>query len=456
MKKLTLLALVAFFTLGSAFAADYDNLYVVGDACDAGWDAGKSLPMEKQDGQNIFTWEGKLLDKTGDNGKRGFKFLTQKAWEGSISVGDPESEYVTITSGQEEALRVVSGGKDNRFQVPETATYRIVVNTDAMTMTCTKTGDAEETADLNQLYMVGDALNGYEHEGFVEMPKHSAGIFVWKGELKAGTFKFQNKANSWAENINPADDVTFEAGEGYALTYKSADKKFTVAEAGEYVILVNLKEMTFKAENAALGTIEELFIIGSALNENGTWVYVNTPMEKIGDNQFSWTGNLYTGAEGAATEFKFRTNDTWDKTVCSAVANTEIEIDNDYSLYYRPFNYMSDDSNFKVTTAGKYIIKVNVTEMKMTVEKGIEGGGSGCDEANALSASVIVLDKAVKVLVNDSEAVTAAIFDVTGKCINVASGIESSMIIADNLTNGIYIVKLSANDKESVQKVMIK
>ena len=52
-------------------------LYVVGDACAAGWSPNDALEMTKV-GDGQFTWTGELLDKTGD---RRFKFLVGRGWD---------------------------------------------------------------------------------------------------------------------------------------------------------------------------------------------------------------------------------------------------------------------------------------------------------------------------------------------------------------------------------------
>lgn len=54
MKNLSFFILVFFLSfLSPAFAA-YDNLYLVGNATEAGWDPDAAIPMEKQE-PGIFT-----------------------------------------------------------------------------------------------------------------------------------------------------------------------------------------------------------------------------------------------------------------------------------------------------------------------------------------------------------------------------------------------------------------
>ena len=47
MKKVSLLSIFIFLVLDSIFAVTYDNLYVVGNACSAGWNPDGALVMVK-------------------------------------------------------------------------------------------------------------------------------------------------------------------------------------------------------------------------------------------------------------------------------------------------------------------------------------------------------------------------------------------------------------------------
>jgi len=450
MKKMTLLVLSVLFAF-SVFAYNTENLYVVGNACSADWSPDAALEMTKE-GDGIFTWEGELFDHTGDSGQRRFKFLTQRAWENSITVGDSESGHVMITSGVEEALRVFNSGADNGFQVPETGRYSIAVNLNEMKMTVTKTGDAEETVDLNQLYLVGSALKGYDHENFIGMEKVSDGVFVWSGEIKAGDFKFQNKSNSWDENINPEDDVTFSVGNEYDLRYKSEDKKFAAPEVGDYAMLVNLNEMKIKID-FSYPDKSELYIIGNATAAG--WDNANPiAMTEASEGVFSWTGIL---SPDGGNEFKFLNEvGNWSKTINPlATADVEFEESIEYDLIYRPFEQSPDDHKFLVATAGTYTVDVDLNTMKITIDK--SGVGSGNREIESFLNRIVVSNRTVNIKIDNNEFIqTAAIYDVAGKCLNLVSNANGSTVLAENLANGVYIVKIKIADKEYAQKIMIK
>ena len=137
MKNLSFFILVFFLSfLSPAFAA-YDNLYLVGNATEAGWDPDAAIPMEKQE-PGIFTWTGTLSDYSIDEGR--FKFLVSNKWEPSITCRIDIAGHLLVESGREYDLyerATANDGFDNAFQVPVTGVYTIRVDLNTMKMVCT-------------------------------------------------------------------------------------------------------------------------------------------------------------------------------------------------------------------------------------------------------------------------------------------------------------------------------
>ena len=137
MKNLSFFILVFFLSfLSPAFAA-YDNLYLVGNATEAGWDPDAAIPMEKQE-PGIFTWTGTLSDYSIDEGR--FKFLVSNKWEPSITCRIDIAGHLLVESGKEYDLyerATANDGFDNAFQVPVTGVYTIRVDLNTMKMVCT-------------------------------------------------------------------------------------------------------------------------------------------------------------------------------------------------------------------------------------------------------------------------------------------------------------------------------
>lgn len=336
-----------FLSLSSSFAANYENLYIVGNACDAGWDPDKAIALTPGETPGTFTWTGNLVAPTTEQQR--FKFLVARSWSMSLTCRLDVDGHLLIESGEiydifERAES--SSSPDNAFQVPENGEYTITVDVNNMKMTCTKSGEIEEpSVDLNQLYLVGSACEaGWDPYNPIEMTKQSEGIFTWTGTLSTedgNEFKFLNETGIWNKTINPLN-----------------------------------------------GDVE-------------------------------------------------------------VVLNTE------YDLNFRPLESSPNDYKFKVTTTGNYTINVNLNTMKMTVS---DATNAGIESINKFFLKNIkIYNNTVTVSVESNELIqTAGIFDMTGKCLNLISNIRNSVMLADKLANGIYIVKINSENKEYVQKIVIK
>ena len=144
MKKVSLLSIFIFLVLDPIFAVTYDNLYVVGNACSAGWNPDGALVMV-QESENTFTWSGPLKKDNGNQER--FKLLTARSWTTSLTCNLEKAGHQIITSGGEYDLYIkleTDGKPDNAFQVAETGIYTIEVNTSSMKMKCTKIADYED------------------------------------------------------------------------------------------------------------------------------------------------------------------------------------------------------------------------------------------------------------------------------------------------------------------------
>lgn len=141
MKKHIFLLLCFFLAKSLVHAEVYENLYVVGNACDAGWNPGSALEMTKQE-SGVFTWEGPLSDNTTDQAR--FKFIVAKEWHPSITCRLDVNSHLVVNSGEEYDLferPTGTEGFDNAFQVSSNGTYRIEINLNTMKMVCTKLSD---------------------------------------------------------------------------------------------------------------------------------------------------------------------------------------------------------------------------------------------------------------------------------------------------------------------------
>lgn len=456
MKKITFLLLLALLAVSSASAIVTEQLYVVGNACSSGWDPGRALEMTKTS-DGVFTWTG-VLSSTPSDAR--FKFLVARSWDTSVTCQIATSGHKVITSGMEEDLYVrTNSGADNAFQVSETAEYTVTVDLNTMKMLCTKAGVVNtDTPDLTQLYLVGDATtSGWSSENALTMVKVADGVFEWAGNLTtAGEFKFLNAKGSWNRTINPLDANTdFVVGTEYNLSYRQLeaspnDFKFKVTTAGLYYIQVDLNTMKVTITNAT-PDLSQLYIVGSATT--AAWESANAlEMTKQQDGVFLWTGDLT--ADG---EFKFlNEKGSWSKTINPVDADIYFEENTEYSLNYRPMEADPNDYKFKVTATGKYDVAVNLNSMKVTVKQSTNAGTDRVADPNLIK-KIRVSEKAVRIIADSNDMIqSAGIFDIAGKCLNSGQNINSTIVLGNNLANGIYIVKINWNNRQYVQKVIIR
>lgn len=269
MKKITFLIACLLAVFGMSAINHYDNLYVVGDACAAGWSPNDALEMTKV-GDGQFTWTGELLDKTGD---RRFKFLVGRGWDPCLAPNPDVPDHEVVTPGVPARLydKGEHGGYDTSFQVEETGVYTITIDLNTVKMEVTK-------IDYDHLYLIGSAMKGepgaWKTEDGVEMTRVSEGVFTWNGFLYAKNseggdteFKFINQliAGNWENSF--VFDQTQEGnklitlGETYTISYFTAgnyDNKFTVPSDGYYKLTVDLNALTLLVEQGEPTAIEEV------------------------------------------------------------------------------------------------------------------------------------------------------------------------------------------------------
>jgi hypothetical protein len=293
MKKITFLIACLLAVFGMSAINHYDNLYVVGDACAAGWSPDDALEMTKV-GDGQFTWTGELLDKTGD---RRFKFLVGRGWDPCLAPNPDVPDHEVVTPGVPAKLydKGEHGGYDTSFQVEKTGVYTITIDLDAETMTLTEGSlDVLDVEKFGQAYLAGSAFpervamtkesdgvytwkgkpGAWKTEDGVEMTRVSEGVFTWNGFLYAKNseggdteFKFINQliAGNW-ENCFVFDQTQegnqlITLGETYTISYFTAgnhDNKFTVPSDGYYKLTVDLNALTLLVEQGDPTAIEEV------------------------------------------------------------------------------------------------------------------------------------------------------------------------------------------------------
>jgi hypothetical protein len=289
------------------------------------------------------------------------------------------------------------------------------------------------------------------------MTKQTDGFFTWLGNLsgEGKEFIFLNAKNTWAKTINPSgSDVAFETGTEYRLNYRPLETdpgnyKFKVSYDDRYFVTADLVAMKMFVE-----TIDrsQLYLVGGATPAG--WNNANpVEMTEVSEGVYTWTGTL--SAEGDK-QFKFISQPgSWDKTF-NPFVDTEFTVGTEYDLNYRPREASPNDRKFLVAESGDYTVTVDLNTMKASVSlpNAIEIIPA---KINELPYELKMGDKRVSISTKGDNLIqSAAIYDVSGKCLNFISHPEGLAVLGDKLAGGVYIIQAQVGNKAFVQKTVVK
>ncbi len=264
--------------------------------------------------------------------------------------------------------------------------------------------------DINALYLIGEASPaGWDRGVAPELLDDGSGVFSWTGRLGIGQFKFTTSRDSWNAIVSSVqDNETMVLDQPMGITYNpeaggTQDWKWYNNEAGAYTLAVNLAEATLTVTRYP---IPELYIIGGALS---SWDRATVPaLTSDSNGSFTWTGEMLAG------DFKFiLSRDSWNSVVATG-ADQPVELDKSVNVGLN-FEGGSSDFKWKIAEAGKYTVKVNVTDMTMVVTKAVESA-IGSVEADADTDAVYYTLTGVKTE-----------HPVSGVYIRVAGGVASKV-----------------------------
>lgn len=218
----------------------FNELYIVGDASESGWDIGSPTALTQSESDPfIFVYEGILTPGN-------LKFSTYTGdWCDGQWINAVENGTV-VTEASDFIVTQGCDGPDNQWQVTEETQgrYKITVNLENETINF-----EAQNAPYSELYLVGDASeNGWNigspGVGFTQSSTDPF-IFTYQGTLTPGEFKISTYTGDWcdADWLHPTQaDASPEAGNFEAhLGCTGPDYKWKVTEEnqGEYLITVN-------------------------------------------------------------------------------------------------------------------------------------------------------------------------------------------------------------------------
>ena len=294
MKKITFLILslvVGMFSATSVFGQYYDSLFIVGDATPSGWNISSPQPFARDASDtNVFTWQGTLTA-----GQVKFSTFTGNWCDGDWLLATDTNQvltskdYTIFTGCPADSL-------DKKWKVTaETAgSYMITVDLDSQTV------DFKRRGFYDSLFIVGDATpsgwNINSPQPFVRSTTDT-NIFTWQGTLTAGQVKFSTFTGNWCDGdwILASDTNQVLTSTDYGIytgcPSDSLDRKWkvTAGEAGDYLITVDLKNMTVSFEKQVSG-IKESGLSGCRVYPNPATDLLNI---NIGEEQVA-TVTIYS------------------------------------------------------------------------------------------------------------------------------------------------------------------
>jgi len=207
------------------------------------------------------------------------------------------------------------------------------------------------------LYIFGDATaNGWDATKAIALTPDADDptVFVFKGALGVGTYKFITTLGQLLPSYNRATDdnhVVYRTGDS------QPDDKFTIAEASVYKITVNLLDLTTTAVKLDLPPYDQIYMVGDA-TPNGWDISNSTELIQNPDNPyiFTYMGVMKTG------DFKFPVNQNSDWGQDMYMKLTD-------STMYLHHGGDPDDNKWTIAKKGHYTITLNLLDNTISLAR---------------------------------------------------------------------------------------
>lgn len=320
------------------------ELFLLGDAAPAGWDAGNAAALVSAGVPGKFTWQGKL--NAGE-----FKFITTKGqFIPSYGRGATENELV---------LRTLETQADPKFKVEKTGLYNIAI--DLLNLSISVTEGSEPL--FNALWMVGDATpNSWniDNPSPMRLDRSNPFVFSYSGILNAGEFKIPTAKGNWGGDfympfVNYQDLTLTDVR---LVTGGNPDYKWKIINAGNYKVKLDISSN--KIEIKAFTPFTKIWLVGDA-TPNGWDIGNATPMlaEPGNPDVFTYVGAMKAG------EFKFALQKDFNGDFFMPV--TEGEGAESTEMKFVPGG--SPDVKWKLTQPGNYRITIDQSKDTIKIEK---------------------------------------------------------------------------------------
>lgn len=261
------------------------------------------------------------------------------------------TEYPAYCQGENSSKATYVAENGTAFNVPYTGTYDIQFDPVTMDIMIT------EKEVLKPLYIVGDALQGYDPTLAILMDEQD-GVYTYTGEFVRGGFRFicQNIKDQWWPGY-----ANIDGSAKYFENYEGLAPDFDIYTKGNYTITFDSNKET---DNVSIvsNRIDPVYLIGDA-TPNGWSTGNPTSMKNIaGTYSFEWNGNLTTNNQH---DLRF---------ICQAVEGQYwpgYAKATDSSVTYIHSNEESTgkDIKFEIGVASEYYVYLNTENLEAKINR---------------------------------------------------------------------------------------
>lgn len=339
------------------------TLYLVGDATPNGWSIDNPTPLTASEGDPlVFTWEGQL------NPGEMKLCLTTGSWDAPFIRPLNANDEIGKDGVAETAFKMHAGDPDDKWKIVDKGIYSLTFDLRNWLMSArfVREPDAPKIEPIvtEVLYIVGSATpNEWNIDEPTALEKKSDYTFVYEGPLNTGEMKACTTTGSWdVPFVRPSSDgckINSTGIEANDFVYTTApDHKWIIDEAGIYRLTFDLENYTITVEyTGSYKPAAKLYMIGEATEGGWSWddatVIEATPGN---DGLFEWEGELGRGSMKASLVKDF-------SAAFYRPAFADCEISAEGVASHEMVLTESPDDQWKVTTAGRYHLTFNITDM---------------------------------------------------------------------------------------------
>ncbi|GAO29674.1 SusF/SusE family outer membrane protein [Geofilum rubicundum] len=281
-------------------------------------------------------------------------------------------------------------------------------------------------AQYDYMSIVGDATSAGWAANGLQLDQNGQ-IFTYRGELKAGSFKFHAFNGDFCEGewINATEDGQALTATDYIVTTgcEGPDNKWSVTTPGSYSITIDLDASTIQI--IELDYYPNLSLVGDATP--GAWsldLASDMQVDELNPALFTWTGDLVAGSFKIATIKTF--DDGWD-WIMPLTQGQDLGLTN----YQVTLSGSGTDNTWIIDAAdaGKYDIRVDLESETIAISKSAATKIPNFDASN-VQVWFNETNGQLTVDMNDQTEGNVTVYSSTGSLITQAKGMGTIVLDA--------------------------